>query len=445
MAQIKALRGIHYHTAHFAPLLPHLVAPPYDVISPEEQDALYARHAHNIVRIDLNRAQPQDTPDHNPYTRARRHLMDWLALGVLEIAPKPALYYHAQTFDDGKGNVVTRKGFIGLTKLAEYDEKIVLPHERTLKGPKIDRLNLMKATECNLSQVFMLYGDRQRQVDKAFERQIDLDLPTFDLTTPDGIRHKLWVVDDEGTLTQVAAALEDAQLLIADGHHRYETALAYRDFRRHTEEDQATDDPRPYDYVMCFFVNMEDPGLLVFPTHRVVHSVPPQAIERMFERIEETPEFEVEDLGRHEPGQEARLLERCEAAGKTQPSFVLIDPKATRVKLVKFVGDETSELFDQETPPQVRALDVAVLHEGILDRMLGISKADQEAKTNLWYLKKFDEAVATLEQPETQLLVLMNATPVAQVDEVCRSGGKMPQKSTYFYPKILSGLVINPL
>ncbi len=444
MATIKALRGIRYDWHTLGEQMSEVVAPPYDVIDADEQDELYARHPHNIIRVDLNRQTPDDHDEDNRYTRSRRHLMDWLARGVLTVEDAPSYYVHIQSFDDGKGGRITRRGFIGGVELAEYDEGVVLPHERTLRGPKVDRLELMKATECNLSQIFMLYDDPDSTVDEAFAQVIDGRAPDVDITTPDGITHQLWAVHDAETTRTVEAFFEGKSLLIADGHHRYETALAYRDFRRSVEED-APQQGAPYEYVATFMVNMRDPGLVVFPTHRVVHDVADFDVAQLFAALKEHDDFVVERIEDVAPTDGAALIERCEAAGEEHPSFILLADGEQTPRLVQFVGDATSEVFDEETPEQVRALDVAILHEGIFDRMLGISKQAQEDKTNLRYKKKLDDAIAEVEDDSAQLVVLMNATPVEQVHEVCLSGGKMPQKSTYFYPKILSGLVISPL
>lgn len=447
MAIIKAFRGLRYDTERFADELDELVAPPYDVIDPDEQDELYARHPYNVVRVDLNRRQDGDDDHNNRYTRARRHLMDWLARGVVRVDPEPSFYVHRQTFGDGKGGRITRRGFISLVGLADYDEGVVLPHERTLRGPKLDRLELMKATECNLSQIFMLYDDPASQVDAWLEQAIGEEEPAVDITTPDGITHQLWPVADAELEETIAGFFEDRALLIADGHHRYETALAYQRFRREVDQEPPARGEALYDHVVSFLVNMRDPGLVVFPTHRVVHGLEEFDPLALMGRLGDHPGFEVTPLEDLDPRDGDALVRACEGAGESAPSFVFVAGGLEAPHLVQFVGDldKSDDLFDADTPTHVRALDVAILHEGIFDRMLGIDKQAQEDKTNLKYKKKLEEAVAALSDEATQLLVIMNATPVEQVDRVCRSGGKMPQKSTYFYPKILSGLVINAL
>jgi uncharacterized protein (DUF1015 family) len=444
MAKIRPFRGIRYNTDLFTPeAISQLVAPPYDVIDDEELRAYYARHRHNVVRMDLNIIRDTDHAENNRYTRARRHFVDWLARGVLRVEAEPALYVHYQDFALVDGTRVTRRGFIGLVELAQYSEGVVLPHEFTLRGPKVDRLELMKQTECNLSNVFLLYEDPQQQVDTLLASAIDLSKPDLAIETEDGVSHRVWSVRDEAVIGAVATALRDQALLIADGHHRYETALAYRDFRREVAEEPVTD--APYEYVMSFMVNMSDPGLQVFPTHRVVHDVASFDLAALKAKIAAAPGFSIEAVAGLDARDGLALRAYLAEAGMRAPSLLLLAPGDAQAHLIQFSGDVHHAGFDAETPAEVRVLDVAILHELILDRLLGIDRAAQEAKTNLHYMKKLDEALAAADSTANQAVFLMNPTPVAQVDAVCRSGGKMPQKSTFFYPKILTGLVINPL
>lgn len=439
MADIRPLRAIRYDLDVIgADAFSRVVAPPYDVIDDAHQDELYARHPNNFVRIDLNRIQPGDDDANNRYTRARRYLFDWIATGALTIDDAPSIYVHHQTFQNHAGEQVTRRGFLANIRLADYDERVVLPHERTLRGPKEDRLALMKATETNLSPVFFLYSDPASAVDDSLTAVIEGAVPAS-TTTPDGILHELWRVTDADVIAKVTSFLAAEQVLIADGHHRYETALAYRAFRRECAEEPHAD--APYEFALGFFVNLADPGLAVFPTHRVVHSVTNfPGLDAVTARLADHPEFAVEQLSTFHRGE---IIEALNAAGDLGPSFVLLGDGESA--LVRFVGELSSDLFASDTPDEVRALDVCVLHEALLDGMLGISRAAQEDKTNLHYIKGDDAAFAAANAAATQLVVLMNATPVDQVDRVCRSGGVMPQKSTFFYPKILSGLLINPI
>ncbi len=432
MAEIRPFRAIRYSKDV---ILDDAVTPPYDVINTAQQRAYYEQSKENFIRIDLGYQNETDTADNNRYTRARQTMMDWIATGVLAIDSEPALYFHEQTFKNEAGVQMTRKGFFATIRLAEYEEGIVLPHERTLKGPKIDRLDLMKETECHLSPVFFLYDDPERVVDKALASE---NTPIADVTTADGIRHVLWKITDPKAIEIAKNFVSKDAVLIADGHHRYETALAYRQHRRDCAIEN--DENAPYEFALGFFVNFRDPGLAVFGTHRVVHSLDTFDYDTMMGKITANADFEIKEIDTDNADEiRATLAE----AGDKHPSFAFLTP-STKPLVVSYVGTSKSDLFDADTPDDVRELDVAILHEGIFDRMLGLSKSVQEAKTNLKYIKGFDDAFNMKGKKENQLIVLMNATKVEQVDAVCRSGGKMPQKSTFFYPKVLSGLLINP-
>ncbi len=459
MAEIKPFRAIRYHWEQLSDReMKSIVAPPYDVIDEQQQEQLYQKHPANVVRLDLNRIKRGDSGDDNRYERARRHLFDWMARGTLVHDRSPTIYIHEQEFVDETGTRHRRRGFIALVRLADYEENVVLPHERTLRGPKRDRLQLMKATECNLSQIFFLYDDPPCDVDEVLfsgpEAEAD---PHVDICTDDGICHRLWPIADESRHRKIAQLLKGSPLLIADGHHRYETALAYRNFRRRIDEEPADD--APYEYVMGFFVNMHDPGLQVFPTHRIVHSLDGFDFDEFCREVESAPLFDVEPIDDATLEDVDRLREQLEESGEETTTFAMVTPHSERGVWVRYTGDEDAPFFNDEVPESVRRLDVSILHDGIFDDILGIDREAQRSMSHLAYvkswkgaeealsgeIKSWEEAEGVPETPSTQLVVFMNPTKVSQVNDVCLSGGKMPQKSTYFYPKILSGLAINPL
>ena len=446
MAEIKPFRGIRYRWEDLgAEEMGKLVAPPYDVINDEEQEQLYRTHPANVVRLDLNRIKRSDNGDDNRYERARRHLFDWIARGILVVDRDPTIYVHEQQFVDETGTTFIRRGFIALARLADYEDNIILPHERTLRGPKEDRLELMKATECNLSQIFFLYDDPDAEVDRVLFSEID-DLrlePEVNIATDDGIEHRLWSVTSRDLQHQARKALVDSPLLIADGHHRYETALAYRNFRRRIDEDPAPD--APYEYVMGFFVNLHDPGLQVFPTHRIVHSVEGFDFESLLEKLSATPHFSVTPMSAEELAHREIMREALADTGREGPTFAAVDAGGDRGAWIRFTGDAETSFLDAEVPETVRRLDVTILHDGIFEKHLGIDRDAQRDMSHLAYAKSWEAAEEALTAPSTQMVVFMNPTRIKQVNDVCLSGGKMPQKSTYFYPKILSGLAFNPL
>ncbi len=449
MAHVSPFYGFRFCVEQLSNAqLARFVADPYVGIERDARAHLtppmsLREHTSPIPIGSSGRSFPSAHIQDNLYSHTRQKILDWLDTRYLNVESAPMYYVYHQTFEDPHGNTLVRRGLIGRVELAEYDEQVILPHERTLSAPKVDRLDLMKATELNLNQVFMLYQDAEHSLDHKLEQITSSQRTLLELTTYDGIHHQLWGVSDEGVSADITAFFEGRQLLIADGHHRYETALTYRRWRR--ERGGADPVPAPYDHVMTLLVNAHDPGLLVLPTHRVVHSVQGFEMAALIQALEDSPWFEVTALERELLLDVPELRRICARAGTARPSFILIAPEHELPVLVEFLGDARADVFDEETPDEVRALDVTVLHEGILDRILGIDKAAQAAKTNLRYQKRLEDTMAELTSADTQLLVLMNATPVSQIHTVCQSGGLMPQKSTYFYPKILSSLMLSPL
>ena len=430
MADVKPLRGIRYPFDNLtSESAKNKVAPPYDVIDENEQNALYKRDPENIIRIILNKRQDSDGESNNRYTRARRYLMDWLAEGTLVQDQSPNIYFHDQHFEGASGNYHTRKGFLARIRLEDYDNGVVLPHEFTHEGPKIDRLNMMKACECNVSPIFLLYDDPKQQIEKEVEGY--LDDPMLDIQTPsDNIRHRLWGIPQRGIHKHVQRILSDKSVLIADGHHRYETALAYRNFRREVAEQPNPD--APYEYVMAFFVNMRHPGLKIFPTHRVVQGVSsfsPGSFEQKLSDLDGVSTKRLE-TSVQKPEQ---LVDQIEAESKAAFVF-LIDsiPILARV-------DSDVLSSDLDMPDSVKQLDVTILHEYLFPRLF-----DQldDRENDIVYERDSDKVV-DMHQSDDSPVALMGAPTIDEVVDVCNSGGRMPQKSTYFYPKILSGLVLN--
>lgn len=432
MAEIRPFRAIRYNPARIADML-KVVTPPYDVIDDELQDTLYRRSPYNFVRLDLTRVDQGESDPLAKYRVAAETLEQWLQEGILVRDDKPALYVYHQTFDD-HGQKILRKGVITTVRVHDYADKVVLPHERTLRGPKVDRLELMKATHVQMSQIFLLYNDPELRVDAVLDKQCE-GTPDVDVTTEDGIHHQLWVVTDPDTLAFVQQALADQQLLIADGHHRYETAVAFRDLT------PAQDAPRPREYAMAYLANGADPGLLVWPTHRALHSVSGFSLDAWLQKLE--PWFEITQL--QDTDTEATLQKLGEHTDKN--AYVVLANQASGARVAYLIvlrADKAeAELAKLDVVDAARHLDVTVLHDFILDRLTGVTREAQAAKTNLHYPRFADEVDEELQDPTTNVVFLMNTTPIDKIREVCVTGGFMPQKSTYFYPKVLSGLVVN--
>jgi len=418
VATIRPFRGLLYNTK--AVQLGEVVAPPYDVITPELQHKLYKKSPRNVVRLILNR-------DPDPYSSAANSFERWQKDGTLARDTRPAFYLLRQSFAGPRGKEIVRTGFIGLCRLEEFDKKIVLPHEKTLSKPKEDRLKLFRATESNFSQVFAIYADPQKMLGPVMDRAAS-DTPDLDVTY-DGVRSQLWRIQDEPETAKITSFFRERQVLIADGHHRYETAIAYRDERR--AKALSADPDASYNYVMMFLTNSSDPGLVVLPTHRVIHSLRDFDGDRLLAHLSKT--FAIRQYG--SPG---AMLDALEKGGSGSIGMVLRDREPYHV-----LSMNAGASYEGTEPEVVKRLDVAILHLGILRSGLGISSEAQEQKTNIDYTVDHDDAVETVRKGYAQAAFFLNPTPVEQVYAVATAGHTMPQKSTFFYPKLLSGLVLH--
>jgi uncharacterized protein (DUF1015 family) len=442
MAEIAPFRGILYTPKAGAP--DKLLAPPYDVISPAEREKLAALDPHNCVQLILPQLGPSgaaggaersETIDGDAkYDHAAQLLNQWLDAGVLARDEQPALYRYHQTFT-AEGRTATRKGFICRIRLARFAERIVLPHERTLAGPKADRLKLKRAARAHLSQVFGLYADAARASDVPFAA-LEATPPALQGTTGDGVEQKLWRLTDPAAQREVVQLLADKKIYIADGHHRYETMLALRDELR----AESHGNPRSsVEYGTIFLANMDDPGLLVFPTHRVVHGLPGFDAAAVLARAQS--HFTVTETA---VASAAETRARLAEAGKSAPSFALAH--GDRIAYLSLRRDvDLSRVPSLRGPEVLRTLDVTLLHALLIEDILGIDRAAQEAQTNLRYVKDTQQALDEARSPTVNAVFIMNPTPVAHVKAVADAGEVMPQKSTFFYPKLASGLVINPI
>jgi uncharacterized protein (DUF1015 family) len=447
MAAIAPLTPLRYDLTRLSGGLKDVVAPPYDVISAEERQVLAARSPYNIVRLIL----PEGDGD-SKYARANEILSRWREEGVLVRDPEPGFYRYDQTFvppGDRDGVPVTRRGFLALVRLVPFSDRIVLPHERTLSGPKEDRLKLFRATRTNLSPGFMLYRDAGGELAAPLDRAEVLT----DFSTADGIRHVLGKVRDRDAIRTIVRGLARSTLLIADGHHRYETALRYaQEVDDVSASGRAGDpankpgaagDPAEHRYFMTFLVNGDDPDLVVFPTHRHVHSLPSFSYDEFLRRVADY--FDVKEL---DSGSKARpildALRRAGRAGAPAVAAAVPDGRAAVLTLRPGPALDAHPTLSHQ-PLELRTTDVTVLHVGILEHVLGITAEAQAAKTNLWYPQDAQAAFAELRGGRGQVLFLMNGAPVGAVRRVAEAGHVMPQKSTFFYPKVLTGLAVHTL
>ncbi|HTE56581.1 MAG TPA: DUF1015 domain-containing protein [Kofleriaceae bacterium] len=434
MAEIAPFRGILYDTSRVD--TSRVLAPPYDVIDDPERRELMALDPHNAVRLIL----PEGEGDAK-YQEAARVLDAWLGEGALRRDQRPALYRYHQIFTSAElgGRPVTRRGFIAAVRLHRFDERVVLPHERTLSGPKADRLKLMDATQAHFSQIFTMYSDPAGETDRAFA-PAERHAPALDGTTADGTRHVLWRVDDAETIGRVTRSLAPLKLYIADGHHRYETMLALRD-RMRERAAGALDSRSPAEFGTLFLCNMDDPGLVVLPIHRLVSGLADFRADDFLAKV--APWFEAIPLvGAALDAAEVRSA--LADSSHQRPSFVAAFPGRDPV-LLALRASVSPATAGVRGAPAVSGLDVSVLHGLVLEQALGIDRAAQEAQTNIDYVKDTAKALKRVAAGEGQVAFLMHPTRVDQVKAVADAGEFMPQKSTFFYPKIASGLVINPI
>jgi uncharacterized protein (DUF1015 family) len=440
MADVRPLPGIRYaDTANIAAL----VTPPYDVISPEAQDRYYARDPHNIIRLELGRDEPGDDALNNRYTRAAVSFAEWRLNGILH-QDAPAFYLYEQSFSGGAGTTYKRLGLLARVRLEPWEAGVILPHERTLSKPKDDRLKLYRACAANLSPLMALYDDRKGELAKALGR-VRRRKPTVEMTDEAGEGHRLWIVQDEELTAKVTAFFAKRQLYIADGHHRYETGLAYRDEVAEIRKELLEQDTA--NYTLMSLSAIEDPGLLVLPTHRILRDLAPDRLAALRPTLER--HFAVESLGADASPDHALVSLAADVSGDA-PAFVLAQPGDTLLLRLRPSGRAAMAALGGEhatASAAWRALDVAVLHELILNQGLGISDDAVRAGEHVSYTRDAAAALTAAREGRdgTQLAVLIRPTPPSAIRDVARAGDRMPQKSTYFYPKLLTGLVINPL
>jgi uncharacterized protein (DUF1015 family) len=435
MAKIAPFQGIRYN-AHKVGDLSDVVSQPYDRVRYGLQDQYYDLHPYNIVRITKGREFPQDTASDNVYTRARDYFHTWLDAGYLLRDTEPAFYVYHQTFTLPDGTELTRRAFIAALELVEFEEGIVLPHERTLSGPKVDRLNLMRATDTNFGQIFMLYPDEENRINGIFDAAIANCEPDVDVREmfEQDVRQQVWVVSDPAVIAEVVTEMAPKRgLIIADGHHRYETALNFRTEMRERFPDAPAN--AGFNYRMVTLVSLDDPGLTILPTHRLMHSYTAKTSAQILADAGEyfavmpCPDRATLDAALVESSASDRRI------GLYDGSYYLLKLKDPEI-MARIALDRAEEW---------RMLDVTILHELLIERVMGISKEQVENKENIDYYRDLDEAISKVDAGEAQWVFIMNPTRMSEVRACSEKGAKMPQKSTDFYPKVITGLTAMPV
>ena len=445
MAHIEPFRALRYDSSQMS--LADVATQPYDKITPAMQERYYAASPYNLVRIILGKRQATDTAGNDPYTRAANSFREWREQGILRLDREPSIYRYVQQFSapspaTNDALQFERHGFIALGKIEDYAAGIVFRHEQTLAKPKADRLDLLRATRAHFGQIFMLYGDPGNEIDRALA---SADAPDMEMRDEYGVLHRVWKISDPGTIELVRNKMHDKRLIIADGHHRYETALTYRNERwaglrgskttSNEEHKQAA--LAPYDFAMMTFVNMESPGLLILPTHRVVHGLANFSADSF--RAGASKFFTVDEA---DPSvSPERAIAMLREAGHTGTAILA----ATRERVFLLSRSKPAAQVFEGVSVRQQSLDVMQLHKCLLEQVLGISEGALRDQTNVTYVRAAGEALGSARSGQADVAFLMNPVRMQQVRDIAFAGEVLPQKSTDFYPKLLSGLAIYAL
>lgn len=439
MAEIIPFKGLLYNQKKIG-TLQTVVAPPYDVISKSYQEELYRKSDYNIVRLILGKTFENDNDQNNRYTRAARDLNDWLKKEILQQNSCECLYRYSQEYFFNREKR-KRVGFIARVKLEELDKGIIFPHEFTFSKPKEDRLKLTRACRVNFSQIFGLFPDSGQTADHLIEKGLS-EQSLLKTEDSEGVIHKFGKILNKEIIEQLVSHMKDKQIFIADGHHRYETALTYRDEMR--KKYGSSEGNKPYDYVMMYLTNMDSEGTSIFPIHRLLFDLdnfqPDQLLNSLetFFKIQKflfSSEAEKDKARNH-------LFQQMELKGKDQFAFGLYSgAQSFYLLLLK----NNSFMIDNSKPKDFFELDAFILHSLVIEKIMGIKAESVKNQDHISYKKNEKEAVEMVDSGEYQLAFFLNPTRMEQIKKIAGAGERMPQKSTFFYPKLLSGLVINPL
>ena len=422
MAKVRPFKGLLYNKAKIGGDYSKVMAPPYDVISDNAREELCSKNDYNIIKLILGKDLESDGPEDNKYLRAKNFLNEWISEGVLVKDDADSFYIYLQEYSV-KGKKHQRVGFLGLMQIEGDD--IVLPHEHTLAKPKADRMNLIKQVESNLSPIFTLYDDQSGDIKSGIEAVISNSEPVIDITV-DGETHKLWRLSDPEAVEVITQGMSDKKVFIADGHHRYSVARSYRDARR---QEPGYDGSA--DYILMYFGDMADTdNLTVFPTHRVIKTMPTSEEESKEALSEYFDITECDDLASLTESLESASLEEHVFGFFGGSKYLFLKPKDA-ASLRGLIAEDRTDHW--------KKLDVSVLHKAVFENILKVPNTEG----NITYVKDMEEGEALVKDGSHAAAFFLQATKVSQMKAVAECGEMMPQKSTYFYPKLLTGLVIN--
>lgn len=444
MADVVPFVATRYQTKN-SDELGKLLTPPYDVIDAQYQQELYDRHPQNFVRIDFGKDFPDDSEFENRYTRASTAWQEWKNKGILAEDHKKCFYVYEQEFSIPGGKTYRRRGYFAAVRVQDFSEGGIRAHEHTFDGPKADRFRLMRATNTNLSPIFCIYDDPERQIDQLLADAIKDKHPIE--TEFDGVTQRLWLLCDNKKVEAIEKLMNEQTLYIADGHHRYETSLAFRDEMRRTFRKK--DLNQPFDFTMMYLNNIHDEGMIVLPTHRVLskETIMGTELEEFLEEAQEYFDIKPLELDCTRMDEEAqRVVEELEKAGNKQTSFIMVMPKCRAWLLSLKKHANLDDMIDDDgVPTAVKELDVTILHSYLINRgWLGNPEMELDDE-DVHYVKDAADVLRKMQNKKYGVAFIMNPTKLEQVINVAKSGLRMPHKSTYFYPKLVTGLVMRDL
>jgi uncharacterized protein (DUF1015 family) len=439
MAEIRPFKGLRYNTQKVK--LEEVITEPYDRIPPAKQEEYYARNPYNEVRIILGKDDDREHPEKDKYKRAKIYLDEWKNEGVLIQEDEDALYLYEQEFEI-QGTQKKRLGLIARVKLEEFSSRKVLPHERTFPKHKVDRLNLLRATNTNTGQIFLLYKDDDKNVQRAVEKAREKAELEVDVKDEDNFRHLMWIVRDKDDIQSIQEAMADKVLIIADGHHRYETSLNYQ--KEILEEIKETEGDESFNYIMMTLFRLDDPGLVILPTYRLIKGLDKLSEEALKNLLD--PYFEISEIDWADTSDKSALVEAQKRVSSKSFTFAAYIAQLKKFLIFQLRSENILESeISEKKSKEWKSLDVAILHSLIIDKLEALSSGPFSQENSVSYIRKLDEGVEKVKQGYYQMIFLLNPVSLGQVRDVVENGELMPQKSTDFFPKLKSGLVMNPL
>jgi uncharacterized protein (DUF1015 family) len=432
MVRIAPFRGVFYNQKKIRDLA-KVVSPPYDVISPEEQERLCRRSPYNFVRLDLNQ-------EPGAYGAVAQLFADWQAEGILERDEIPAIYFLSHRFSLKSGEEKEREGFLALTQLQEFSSGTIRPHEKTLDAPREDRLRLMFACHAQLSPIFALYAQPKPTINRALAQHVEGATPMIEVKPSSEEECRLWRVTDAALIDRVQQEMKDQTLLIADGHHRYEATLSYRDQMRN--ERAQWNGREAFNYIMTYFANMNDENVVILPTHRFVRGYAPQPFLQLEEALQKY--FYLEQYPKTPEGKDW-FLKALKSAGKKHRVIGASFKRDPRYLILRLKNKRIMQRLATDLSAALRELDVSTLHLLILGHVLGMTPEQQTTRETIRYSQDEEAVLQALEKEDYQAAFILNPPKSDEVLAIASGGEKMPQKSTYFYPKLISGLIVNKI